>query len=100
MPGAAVLPGVCGLRRAFVATQTRRRTHAAHPATCNLQRASDLRCALSFRPGADVWAFGVLLWSMLSGDTMPYGQASVQQILRGVASGTVSRVAFHVIGLH
>ncbi|KAG2434211.1 hypothetical protein HXX76_007937 [Chlamydomonas incerta] len=38
---------------------------------------------------SDVWAFGVLLWSMLSGETMPYGQATVQQILRGVASGTL-----------
>eukprot|EP00198_Chlamydomonas_reinhardtii_P006439 XP_001695775.1 predicted protein [Chlamydomonas reinhardtii] len=42
-----------------------------------------------WRKASDVWAFGVLLWSMLSGDTMPYGQASVQQILRGVASGTL-----------
>ncbi|KAG2447330.1 hypothetical protein HYH02_007659 [Chlamydomonas schloesseri] len=38
---------------------------------------------------SDVWAFGVLLWSLLSGDTMPYGQANVQQILRGVAAGTL-----------
>ncbi|KXZ53856.1 hypothetical protein GPECTOR_6g774 [Gonium pectorale] len=38
---------------------------------------------------SDVFSFGVLLWQLVAGETMPYGKRTVQQILLGVAQGTL-----------
>ena len=39
---------------------------------------------------ADVYAFGILLWQLVTSEVMPYGNLTVGQILLGVSQGTVS----------
>ncbi|GFR51770.1 hypothetical protein Agub_g14226, partial [Astrephomene gubernaculifera] len=39
---------------------------------------------------SDVFSYGILLWQLVTGDVMPYGKCTVQQILVGVSQGTLT----------